>query len=262
MKKVYLLLLFLGLFLSDFAQQKKWATNLGIELATDFMTGNAGMSTLKASDNPLVNTDMTRQFAAGAGFYVEFVHLHQRPNTGFGGTAPDFGLKTRLEWNYFYANNSKNGGGAATGLNYAVVPLLLEIPLGYHQGVTLPHYIPGTTTYHGVANSDNSVTVTENSTSGHYYHGGNPISGGTNFYFGPQVSYLIKSFNFSGDPIQDPNLKKSYVAFVGGFTLYSGNFNLDFSYEKGLTSIYNGKNIFVDGFLFRLGINFGGRLYN
>ena len=49
---------------------------------------------------------------------------------------------------------------------------------------------------------------------------------------------------------------------MGGLNFYYGFLNLNYSYEKGLTSIYSGKNIFIDGFLFRLGINFGNRAYS
>jgi hypothetical protein len=73
---------------------------------------------------------------------------------------------------------------------------------------------------------------------------------------------LFKSFNFNGASIKDQKLKNNYFALRGGLTFCFYRANLDFSYQKGLTSIYNGKSITVDGFMCRLGINFGKRLYN
>lgn len=258
-------LLFLAIFLTataSFAQKSSWTTNLGLELGSDFYTGMAGMSTLKSSDNPLLASDLQRKYAVEAGLYAEFLNLRERADNQWGKTAPGFGIKTGLTWEFYRADNSNNGGGEAAGLNYASLPVFFEYCVGYHQGVTRAGYTPGTTTYNGRQNSDGSVTVTENSTSGAYYAGGDKTSTGTLLYAGPQINYLFKSFNHSGDPIKDSNLKNDYVGFVGGITFWVHQVSFDLSYQKGLTSIYNGKNITVDGFLLKMGINFKRRLYN
>ena len=262
MKTTLLLLVLASGVLSSYAQTKKWVTNFGIELATDGMFGLAGMSSVQKADNPLVANNFEKKYAAGAGFYAEFLQLHKRENTGYGSIAPGFGIKTKIDWQFFRADNSSNGGGESTGLNFLNVPVLFEYYTSYRQGVTRASYTPGTTTYQGRQNSDGSVTVTENSTSGTYSRGGDKTSGGSYVYFGPQISYLFKSFNYSGDPINDQNLVNNYIGVVGGFAFCLHQLNFDFSYQKGLTSIYTGKNITIDGFMFRFGINFGRRLYN
>jgi hypothetical protein len=261
MKKYILSFLLLMITQISFSQ-KKWTKNFGIEVGTDGWTGQAGVTPLKKADNPLINSDLKRQYAVAAAFYAGFLQLKKRSDTKWGSTIPGFGIKTKLDWQFFRADNSSNGGGESLGLNYINVPLLFEYCLGYHQGVTRSSYTPGSTTYNGRQNSDGSVTVTENSTSGVYNRGGAKTSGGSFIYFGPQASYLFKSFNFSGPAIKDQNIKNEYVGLVGGFTFWTGRINFDFSYQKGMTSIYNGKNITIDGFLLRIGINFGERLYN
>lgn len=261
MKTLLLSLVLTLITFASFAQTKKWATNFGLELGSDCYTGTAGLSTLKAAENPLVTTDLKRQYSVEGGFYVEFLQLKQRSDTKWGSTTPALGIKTGLNGVFFRADNSSDGGGQSIGLNYINVPLFLEYCLSYHKGVTRSSYTPGTTTYTGRQNYDRSVTVTESSTPGTYYRGGDKTSGATFIYVGPQISYLVKSFNFSGDPIKDANLNNNYVGLIGGITFCMHQVNLDFSYQKGLTSIYNGKNITVDGFMAKFGINFGQRLY-
>lgn len=260
--KKYFFPFFLLLLTQISFSQKKWVTNFGIEAGTDAMFGIAGVTPLKKADNPLINSDLKRQYAVAAGIYVEFLQLKNRANAKWGATAPGFGIKTKLDWQFFYANNSNNGGGESLGLNYINIPVLFEYCLGYHQGVTTASYTPGTTTYNGRANSDGSVTVTENSTSGTYNRGGSKTEMGTFFYFGPQMNYLFKSFNYNGATIKDPNLKNTYIGLVGGFTFWVHKVNFDLSYQKGMTSIYNGKTVTIDGYLLRIAINFGSRLYN
>ncbi len=260
MRKLFIPLILSITTITSFAQQKNWVTNFGIEVGSDCYTGTAGMSTLKAAENPLVTSDLKRQFSAEGGFYLEFLHLVSR-NSIWGNRAPDLGIKTGANVSFFRADDSNNGGSQSAGLNYINVPVFLEFCLGYHKGVTQASYTPGTTTYNGRVNTDRSVTVTESSTPGIYNRGGAPTSNAAFFYFGPQESYLFKSFNYSGDPIKDNNLVKNYVGLVGGFTFCLHQINLDFSYEKGLTSIYTGKTITVDGFMAKLAINFGQRLY-
>ncbi|MDP4284495.1 MAG: hypothetical protein Q8891_08735 [Bacteroidota bacterium] len=262
MKKYFCFVLLLALTQISFSQ-KKWATNFGFEVGTDGMFGLVGVTPLKPTDNPLVQSNnVSAKYAVAAGFYAEFLQLRKRADSKWGSTAPSFGIKTKLDWQFFRADNSSDGGGESFGLNYANVPVLFEYCLGYHQGVTRASRTPGTTTYNGVENSDGSFTVTERSTSGTYNPGGQKTSTGTFIYFGPQISYLFKSFNYTGDPIKDANLKNTYVGVVGGFTFCTHKLNFDLSYQQGITSIYNGKNVTVNGFMLRIGVNFGNRLYN
>ena len=262
MKKTYLLLLFVSFLLPSYAQTQKWVTNYGIEFGSDYMTGLMGLSTLKKIDNPLINNDLLNKYGASAGFYAEFLHLRKREDKEWGEIAPGFGIKTKIQWQFFRADNSSNGGGESFGLNTINVPILFEYYTGYHQGVTRASQTPGTTTYRGQQNSDGSVTVTENSTPGSYSPGGARTSSGSFIYFGPQVCHIFKSFNFTGDPIKNANLVNNYIGMVAGFAFCLHQVNFDFSYQKGMTSIYKNKNITVDGFMLTVALNFTRRLYN
>ncbi|OIR13174.1 hypothetical protein GALL_55590 [mine drainage metagenome] len=226
------------------------------------MFGLAGISTLKKADNPLVNSDLNRNYAVSADLYLEFLKLEKRSDTKWGSITPTFGIKTKLEWDFYRADNSKDGGSESFGLNYLSIPVLFEYCLSYHQGVTTASHTPGETVYHGSRNSDGSVTVTENYTPGTYSRGGAKTSGGTFIYLGPKICNLFQSFNYSGNPIKDPNLINSYVGIVGGFNFCLHQLNFDLSYQKGLSSIYKGKDITIDGFMLTVGINFTSRLYN
>ena len=179
-----------------------------------------------------------------------------------GNTMPGFGIKTGVGWSFFRADNSNNGGGESLGFNFVTIPLFAEYCIGYKQGVTTASSTPGSSVYTGRRNYDGSVTVTENYTPGTYNPGGAKTSSGTIIYMGPQINYLIKSFNYTGDPIVDPNLQNNYVCWVGGIVFWLHQISFDFSYQKGLTSIYNGKDLTIDGFMMKIGINFKRRLYN
>jgi hypothetical protein len=262
MKKILLLMFLAGWLLPSYSQTTKWVTNFGIEGGTDGMLGMEGLSTLKKADNPLINNDLQNKYAASAAFYAEFLQLRRREDTKWGAIAPGFGIKTKVEWQFFRADNSSSGGGESFGLNTINVPLLFEYYTGYHQGVTRAGRTPSTTTYRGQGLSDGSYQVTESTSGGDYYAGGAQTSGGSFIYFGPQICHIFKSFNYTGDPIVNTKLVNDYVGLVGGFAFCMHQINFDFSYQKGMTSIYKGKNITEDGFMMKIGINFGSRLYN
>ena len=245
------------------AQKGQWVRNFGLEFGGDFAFKTIGLSSLTASqDHPLINSDLQRNYAATAGFYAEFLKLHQRTGSQWGNTMPGFGIKTGVGWSFFRADNSNNGGGESLGFNFVTIPLFAEYCIGYKQGVTTASSTPGSSVYTGRRNYDGSVTVTENYTPGTYNPGGAKTSSGTIIYMGPQINYLIKSFNYTGDPIVDPNLQNNYVCWVGGIVFWLHQISFDFSYQKGLTSIYNGKDLTIDGFMMKIGINFKRRLYN
>lgn len=253
---------FAGWLMPSYSQTTKWVTNFGLEFGSDFYSGLEGLSTLKKVDNPLVNNDLQNKYAVSTGLYAEFLQLRRRQDTKWGAIAPGFGIKTKVDWQFFRADNSSSGGGESLGLNTINVPLLFEYYTGYHQGVTRAGRTPSTTTYRGQGLSDGSYQVTESTTGGNYYAGGDQISGGSFIYFGPQISHIFKSFNFTGDPIANPNLVNDYVGLVMGYAFCMHQVNFDFSYQKGMTSIYKGKNITEDGFMLTMAINFTSRLYN
>jgi hypothetical protein len=88
--------------------------------------------------------------------------------------------------------------------------------------------------------------------------GGVPYSDAIFVYAGPEICYLTRGFhNINGAEGVDTNpaLERSYVGFIGGFCFYLANLNLDISYQRGLTSIASGQNVYVNGFLFKVGFN-------
>ncbi len=180
-----------------------------------------------------------------------------------GARMPGIGFKTKLDWEFFEATN----GGESVGLNFLDIPFLFEYCLGYHEGVAAPHAIAGsstTTTFdHPELNYTHVITVTRGPG---YDPGGYPVSRATFIYFGPQICDLFKSFHDtpSGNtsPITDPNLRSTYVGLVGGFTFWINYLNLDLSYQKGLQSIYTGKDVYINGFIFKIGVNFSRRIFN
>src|SRR6266700_2777999 len=95
--------MFIALF--SFSQSKlPWAKNFGIEAGTDFAFGMAGMSSTKASKNPLINSDIKNKYSFTAAFYAEFLKLKKRDEQKWGSVAPNFGIKTRVEWQFFRAD--------------------------------------------------------------------------------------------------------------------------------------------------------------
>jgi len=263
MKRFFLILFCVGIFSSGFSQS--WKTNFGIDGGGWW--GGSGMSSLRAASNPLIRSDFSFNYCGSADFYAEFLSTHTRQDPQWGKIAPGFGIKTKLDWEFFYADNSSAGGGESLGLNYMDVPFLLEYCLSYHQGVTRGYVSPSssyTTEYdHPEGNYTHIITTT---TPAQYHSGGQPMSTGIVIYGGPQICYLFKSFHdVNGnkyDPINDPNLTTTYAGIVGGFTFWIHEINFDISYQKGLQSIYRNKDLYINGFLFKVGINFSKRLYN
>jgi hypothetical protein len=262
MKKFYLLITF-AFYLSVASAQHLWKTNIGIEGGGWW--GMSGMSSLKQANNPLANSNLGSSYSVSADFYADFLSMRKRTNAKWGSTAPGFGIKTKLDWEYFYADNSSSGGGESIGMNYLDVPILFEYCLSFHEGVTRAGVTPenSTTSVYDHTDYTHIITVT---TPSHYNPGGAPTSTATFIYAGPQICYLFKSFHNTGSinssPINDPNLRNSYIGLVAGFTFWLNQLNFDLSYQKGLQSIYSGKDLYINGFLFKVGINFNKRLFN
>lgn len=256
-----LFLIIIGIAFSSIASGQSWKTYVGIDGGGWW--GLSGMSSLNKSGNPLVVSDLHDSYSYSADFYAEFLQINARQDERWGKLAPGFGIKTKLDWEFFEADNG-TGGDQAIGLNYLDVPLLFEYCLSFHEGNTQGFTSPGSSNTQVYDHSyyEHIITTT---TSAQYHPAGR---GCTSFfiYGGPQICYLFKSYNDtqSGDfePINNPDLKTSYLGLIGGFTYCINSFNLDISYERGLQSIYNGSNVYINGFLFKIGINFSSRLLN
>lgn len=261
MKKIYLLIAITA-YISVASAQQSWKTNFGIDGGGWW--GMSGMSSLKQATNPLISSNLGDSYSLSADFYAEFLKIRTRSDNKWGNKAPGVGIKTKLDWEFFYADNG-SGGGESIGLNYLDVPVLFEYCLSFHQGVTRAGVTPGNSTTSVYDHSDYThiITVT---TPSHYNPGGAPTSSAIFIYAGPQVCYLFKSFHDVGtnkfNPINDPNLRTSYLGLVTGFTFWLNQMNFDLSYQKGLQSIYNNKDLYINGFLFKVGISFNRRLFN
>ncbi|HLY70756.1 MAG TPA: hypothetical protein VKR53_13580 [Puia sp.] len=242
---------------------KTWKFNSGMDFGAWW--GGTGVSPLKVATDPLVHSNLAYQVAYTGDVYFEW--LHRKDQTGSVG--PDFGIKTKLVWDYFSANNNGVGNGfESLTLNYINVPLLFEYCLSFKNKVTQPRYVAPSSnsqTYeydHGYYY--HIITTTTNNPGG-YIPGGVPYSNAIFMYAGPQICYLTRGFhnlNGQGEGIDtDPAMQKSYIGFVGGFCFYLANLNLDLSYQRGLTSIAKGENVYVEGFFLKAGFNFSKRKF-
>ena len=237
---------------------KNWRFNSGLDVGGWW--GGTGVTPLKPTNNPLIQSKLGSYKVAYSGdVYLEWLHKKDKP----GRVGPDYGIKTKLVWDYFDANNGGSGPGyESLTLNYVNVPVLFEYCLSFANKVTQPHYIAPTSnsqTYvydHGYYYH---VITTTTNTPGGYSPGGIPYTDAIFVYAGPQVCYLARGYhnvNGSGE-VQDTSaaLEKAYVGLVGGFCFYLGNFNVDISYQRSLSSIASGGNVNVSGFLFKVGFN-------
>jgi hypothetical protein len=235
---------------------KKWRFNSGLDVGAWW--GGTGVLPLKAATNPLVNSNLAYQTAYTGDIYFEWLHKKSKEGT----VGPDMGIKTKLVWDYFTANNNGNGNGyESLTLNYVNVPFLFEYCLSFKNKVTAARYIAPTSnsqTYFYDHGYYYHVITTTTTTQGGYVPGGVPYSDAIFLYAGPQICYLTRGFHNTNGAEKvdtDPALERSYVGFIGGFCFYLANLNLDISYQRGLTSIATGQNVYVSGFLFKAGFN-------
>ena len=237
-------------------QPKSWRFNSGLDVGAWW--GGTGVTPLAPASNELIASKLHYQIAYTGDIYFEWLHK----KAAVGRVGPDFGIKTKLVWDWFTANNGGSGNGyESLTLNYVDVPLLFEYCLSFKNKVTVPHYIAPNTNYQTYVYDHGyyyHVITTETSTPGGWTAGGVPYSNAIFIYAGPQICYLTEGFhNVNGKSTMDtdPALEKSYAGFVGGFCFYLANINVDISYQRALTSIAKGQNVYVSGFLFRLGFN-------
>jgi hypothetical protein len=243
-------------------RDNQWKFNTGLDIGAWW--GGTGLSSIKQASNPLLSSNLTSQVAYSGDIYFEWLHKKKLTNK----IGPGFGIKTKLVWDYFTANNAQSGNSyESVTLNYANVPVLFEYCLSFKNKVTSAHYTPATSNTtttvidHGYYANEYSYT---NTTPGGYYAGGVPFSDAIFIYGGPQIAYLTKGYhNVNGisNVINDPNFRNSYAGVIGGFCFYLNHINLDISYQRGLTSIYSGKNLYINGFLFKAGFNLSKRKF-
>jgi len=268
MKTILLSLLFIPVFASAQhldsvrIQPKNWRFNSGLDVGAWW--GGTGVTPLDPKSNPLIASQLHSQTAYTGDIYFEWLHRTKAQ----GRVGPDFGIKTKLVWDWFTTNNGGSGNGyESLTLNCANVPLLFEYCLSFKNKVTVPHYIaPTSNTQYTVYDHSYyyNVFATTTTTSGGWTAGGIPYSDAIFIYAGPQICYLTEGFhNVNGKTSvdTDPALEKSYAGFVGGFCFYLANLNVDISYQRALTSIAKGQNVYVSGFLFRLGFNLSRRKF-
>src|ERR1035438_4119128 len=164
---------------------KTWKFNSGLDVGAWW--GGTGVSPLKAATDPLVHSNLAYQVAYSGDVYFEWLHKKNKA----GAVGPDLGIKTKLVWDYFSANNNGVGNGyESLTLNYVNVPLLFEYCISFRNKVTQPRYTAASSnsqTYvydHGYYY--HVITTTTNSPGG-YIPGGVPYSDAIFIYAGPQV---------------------------------------------------------------------------
>ncbi|MHB1921425.1 MAG: hypothetical protein ACYCOO_04240 [Chitinophagaceae bacterium] len=246
------------------ASSKSWVFNAGLDLGGWW--GGTGVTPLQPATDPLVQSNLPSQLAYSSDISLEWLHKKSQPDL----LGPGFGIKTKLVWDYFTAGNGGSGNGAESlTLNYINVPVLLEYCLSFKHKVTQAHYFaPTSSTQTSVYDHGyyQHIITTTSRNPGWYYPGGVPYTNATFIFLGPQICYMIQGYHHvKGSVMQesDPSLQKAYVGLVGGFYFdLAGFINVNISYQRGLTSIYSGKNVYVNGFIFGIGINLTRRKYS
>ncbi|MBY0349011.1 MAG: hypothetical protein GTN67_03115 [Hydrotalea flava] len=261
MKKMLVFIFCLSVTFINGQTNKKWMFNSGLDIGAWW--GGTGISSLKATDNPVLTGDLKTQIAYTGDLYIEWLHRKYKSS------GPDFGLKTKLVWDYFTANNAQSGNSLESfTLNYISAPVLFEYCISFKNKVTSARYIaPSSTTQTYIYSHSYGDNIVSNTTvnPGGYSPGGVPFSDAIFLYAGPSINFLAKAFhNQNGNEyvLNNNQLNSSYVGFVGGVCLYLFMINIDISYQRGFTSIYNNSNVVLSGFLVRLGFNLSRRKFN
>jgi hypothetical protein len=267
MKKIMFLLLTLG-SLCTVAQKNSsvaspsWNFNSGIDAGAWW--GGTGLSSLKASDNPDISTNLTTMVAYSGDFYLEWIHRKADVKN-----KADMGIKVKMVWDYFSANNGQNTGNSyeSETLNYVNIPVLFEYCISFKNKVT------GARSWGSSSNTQTSVydhsyyqhvITTTTTTPGGYNPGGVPFSNAIFLYAGPQLCYSIGAFhNINGNTskISNANFKSTYAGLIGGVCFNLNHINFDLSYQQGLTPIYSGENLYIKGFFAKIGFNLSRRKY-
>jgi hypothetical protein len=234
MKKSIIAVLLSFLFLNSFSQ--KWKPNLGLEGGM----GGGGMSGLFKTNNPIIvdNSELKKNWPFTGGAFLQVMK-------------PSFGFEVKVSYASYLAEAESFSTPESINLKYLSVPLLLKIRLSSKTG-----YTSGTW-------SDESYSLIGNT----IYHSSSQYSPGgletksVFLYVGGQYDMLKKSSHTYGttNKITDDltgSLEPTGYSLVAGLEFAANLISIDFSYQKGMTSIFadsdNKINAFFVKFKFRI----------
>ncbi len=253
MHKIFLIILFTGVVSTATAQSKKLKNNFGLEIGLPLANFNPATKT----ENPLIQGSDPVKSGMGftGGVFAEFMRARKKTNGEYG---PGGGVKIRLLYNYFEVDNLEILNGETFKLSYIAGSVVYKVCLSSKEVDVPPSKDP-----------DNiEIKKRDPRTYDITYNEGRSYSGYRTtrsffIYFGPQFSslqsILYKSDNSSytdGFTSKEKNVKKTDIALVGGVELWIGRLYLDLSYQKGLQPIYNGANVYLNGFVGKFGLAF------
>lgn len=259
MKKLFLLpglILFFGPVFSQ-SKNKSWKTNFGIDLGLPVV----GLTPTTAPGNPMVQGGVTLKNEMGysGGLVLQFMKTKEKPG---GRIAPSFGIQLKGLYNYF---SGRADGVFPTyddqtiGIGEMAIPVLFKVCL-LSKEVDVP-----------ASRDPDKIEIRRGHRDGEYegrytpgqYHDGYRTSAAVFLYAGPQMGFINNiTYNSSSSTYKSAfenmrtNLKSTNISFVAGMQLMVGRAYLDISYQRGLQTIYEGKNVFISGAIGRIGILF------
>ena len=255
MKKT--LLICLGFFfLQNSFAQKKWKPNLGIEFGFTF----GGLTPTTNSDNPLVQGATTLRNGGGfsGGISTQFIKTKEKSN---GKLAPSYGFQLKASYN---SHESTADGVFPTyddqtiKMTEIAIPVLFKVCLGSKEvNVSASQDADKYEVRKGSNNNEYEVWHHPGQ-----YHAGYRTTRTVYFYAGPQFGFLNTKYVSTSNSYEtgfesvEKNLKGNNLSVVGGFEFILGRTTMDFSYQKGLQTIYNGADVHLNAFIFKFGILF------
>ncbi len=259
MKKIFLLLLFTHGFTATRAQKKdkQWKTNFGIDIGIPF----GGLTPTTGSGNPMVQGGATLKDGMGfsGGATIQFIKTKKKSD---GRIAPAFGIQLKALYNNFVSTASgvyPSYDDQTIKISEMAVPILFKVCIMSKEGDIKSSTDPDV------------IEIRKGSHDGEYegrytpgqYHAGYHTTVAVFIYAGPQIGFLNNTtFESSSATYKTgfetirKNLKSNNISVVGGMQFMLGRTYFDVSYQKGLQTIYNGANVFMNGLIGRFGVLF------
>lgn len=239
------------------SKNKSWKTNFGIDLGLPVV----GLTPTAAPDNPMVQGGATirNEMGYSGGLVLQFMKTKKKSD---GRVAPAFGIQIKGLYNYFMCiadgefptYNDQN-----FEIGEMAIPVLFKACLFSKEADIAPSRDP------------DKIEISRGARPGEYegrytpgqYHAGYRTTLAVFLYAGPQIGVIndivyessSSSYKSAFENLR-PNLKKTNMSVVGGIQFTGGRIYLDISYQRGLQSIYTGKEVFISGGIGRIGILF------
>lgn len=238
-------------------KDKAWKTNFGIEGGLSI----GGITPSTAPDNPLVQGGAVLKggFGLTGGASLQFIKTKKKSD---GRIAPLLGFQLKALYNNF---TSMADGVFPTYNDQTIkitefaVPLLFNLCISSKEADIAPSRDP------------DKIEISRGSRDGEYegrytpgqYHAGYHTTLAVFIYAGPQIGFLnnvvYESGNAgykSGFESVRKNLKSNNLSAVGGIRFVAGRTCFDISYQKGLQSVYNGADVYINSWIGKFGILF------